>query len=75
MNKKQAKARAKAKVLKARVLKVQKLAEDRHLIATEYEVHGPAEALPAFTEPVEIVPKKFHAAAPESHWYDFLTNW
>lgn len=72
---KKKKSKAKAKVVKARVVKVQKLAEDHHLVATEFEVKGPVEELPAFTEPVEIVPEKLTAAAPEKHWYDFLTNW
>jgi len=72
-----AKKKAKAKIHKVLVVKVQKLDEDKHIVAAEYEVHGPADALPEFVaEPLEITPEAVkEKKVPESHWYDFLTKW
>lgn len=69
-----AKKKLKAKIHKARIVKVKTLAEDKHLVAAEFEVHGPVEALPEFTAPVEIN-KETALAFPAKHWYDFLTDW
>lgn len=64
------KKKSKAKAVKARVVKLHKLAEDSHLVGTEFVHHGPPETLPHLSEVVEIEP-----IAPVKHWYDFLKNW
>jgi hypothetical protein len=75
--KKKAKSKVKVKVHKVRVVKVEKLDEGRHLIATEFEVHGPEESLPELPiEPLEITPEDTIAEpeSPKKHWHDFLTK-
>jgi hypothetical protein len=65
--------KAKAKIRKVRVVKVEKLDEDRHLVAAEYEVHGPDDSLPELpAAPLEIIPDELTPESPEKHWYDFL---
>jgi hypothetical protein len=72
-NKAKAAAKAKAKLHKLRVLKVEKLAAEKHLVAFEAEVHGPEDALPEFTAPVEITEESIVAKKmPEHSWYDSL---
>lgn len=71
---KKMKKKSKAKIHKVRVVKVQELDTDKHLVAAEFEVHGPAEELPPLAAPVEITPDA-EPETPEKHWYDFLTNW
>jgi hypothetical protein len=77
------KKKSKAKVVKARITKHEELAEDRHLIDVQYELHGPKAELPPLPlapnpdiayAPLEIT-KKAASKTPEKHWYDFLTNW
>jgi hypothetical protein len=53
------KKKAKAKIHKVRVLKIEKLAEEHHVIAAELEVQGPLpiDLLPPVFEPVyEVTP-------------------
>ena len=75
-----AKKKSKAKIHKARVVKVQELDVDKHLIGTEYEVHGPLDLpLPVAPdrlaeEPLVIEPG-VPEDSPEKHWYDFLKDW
>jgi hypothetical protein len=68
------KKKLKAKIHKARVVKVEKLTEDKHLVAAEFEVHGPAEELPPLAAPIEIS-KEAEPGTPEKHWLDSLINW
>ena len=58
MNKKKRKAR----VAKVRVTKVAEIEEDKHLIAAEFEVHGPKEVFPTDwpQAPAEITEKDKH---------------
>lgn len=66
------KKKSKAKIHKARVTKIVTLAEDKHLVAAEFEVHAPAEDIPALEAPVEVSPDA-EPKTPETHfWHDFF---
>jgi hypothetical protein len=70
-NSKRAKAVRLAKLARVKFLKTESLAEDRHIVTTEQEIHGPLPPLP------EDAPLELERETPEAKqnpWYEFW-NW
>ena len=57
------KKKSKAKIHKARIVKVETIEADKHLVAAEYEVHGP---LPEFTGLADVPVEITSEAEPET---------